>query len=92
LFENLVNIANKHRCHHFPIFNLKQQSRKMESKNQSSNRCEKKDDVLLEMKCVVELTENQNADETCVPPNLHGDEDDNQKSKYKYNVAFINDA
>jgi len=50
----------------------------MESKNQSSNRCEKKDDVLIEMKCV-ELTENQSTDETCAPPNLQGNEDDNQK-------------
>ena len=63
---------------------------KMESENQSSNRREKKDDVLLEMKCV-ELTEIQNTDETCAPPNLQGN-DDNQKSKYKYIEAFINDA
>ena len=52
----------------------------MESENQSSNRIEKKDDVLIEMNCV-ELTENQNTDETCSPPNHRGNEDDSQKSK-----------
>ena len=63
----------------------------METENQSSNRIEKKDDVLIEMNCV-ELTENQNTDETCAPSNLQGNEDDNQKSKYKYYGAFTNDA
>ena len=57
----------------------------METENQSSNRIETKDDVLIEMNCV-ELTENQNTDETCASPNLQGNEDDNQKSKYKYYV------
>ena len=67
------------------------QSLEMESINQSSNHSEKKDHVLLEINCV-ELTENQNTDETCAPPNLQGNEDDNKKSKYKYNGASSNDA